>query len=386
MNQGIRSFFFALLRSAISGKLLSDQEKAAFLEEWLSAMRAMAKRHDVSHILGAGLRQNELLKQKDRETENAILQAVYRYEQLNYGFKMLCEAFEKAEIPFLPLKGAVLRQYYTQPWMRTSCDIDILIREEDLDRAVTLLTQSYQYIYRKKNAHDVSLFLNDLIHLELHYALINEGVAQSSREVLKDVWEAAKLKEGTRFWYQMPDEMFYLYHIAHMTKHFEQGGCGIRSFIDLWILDSIDGIDLAKRNALLEKGNLLKFAEAARRLCRVWFEEATHDAISQQMEHYILRGGIYGTTENRITVQQQKKGSKFKYALSKIFISYDVIKFHYPILQKHRWLTPFMQVRRWCKLIFCGHAKRTMRELKYSQNISADKADATREFLTSIGL
>ncbi len=75
-----------------------------------------------------------------------------------------------------------------------------------------------------------------------------------------------------------------------------------------------------------------------------------------------------------------------RYALSRIFIPYDVIKFHYPILQKHRWLIPFMEVRRWGKLIFCGHAKRALGELKYNQTISAEKAEFTRSFLESIGL
>ena len=65
---------------------------------------------------------------------------------------------------------------------------------------------------------------------------------------------------------------------------------------------------------------------------------------------------------------------------------YDVIKFHYPVLQKHRWLTPIMEVRRWFKLIFCGHAKRTVRELKYNSNISRAEAENAQAFLKNIGL
>ena len=104
------------------------------------------------------------------------------------------------------------------------------------------------------------------------------------------------------------------------------------------------------------------------------------------MEEYILRGGVYGNNTNRIMVQQQKKGGRIKYALSKIFIPYDVLKFHYPILQKHRWLTPFMEVRRWCKLIFCGHLKRTTKELKYNSSVSNDEATNVQKFLSDIGL
>lgn len=29
----------------------------------------------------------------------------------------------------------------------------------------------------------------------------------------------------------MKEEMFYFYHIAHLAKHFEVGGCGIRQII-----------------------------------------------------------------------------------------------------------------------------------------------------------
>lgn len=207
-----------------------------------------------------------------------------------------------------------------------------------------------------------------------------------SSEVLKSVWDIAIIQEPYKYWCKMPDEMFYFYHVAHMTKHFENGGCGIRPFIDLWILDNIEGINQSDRDELLKRGGLLNFVEVARRLSKVWFDNAEHDDITKQMEQYILRGGVYGTSENRITIQQQKKGGRLKYALSKIFIPYDIIKFHYQILQKHRWLTPFMEVRRWFKLVFCGHARRTMRELKYNNNISYSEAENTQSFLKNIGL
>jgi len=181
-------------------------------------------------------------------------------------------------------------------------------------------------------------------------------------------------------------EFFYVHHVLHMAKHFAHGGCGIRPLIDLWILDNLNNADLAARNELLKQGSLLKFAEAARHLSKVWFEKANKNTVSQCMEDYILQGGIYGSNENRVIFQQQKKGGKIKYALSKIFIPYDVIKYHYPILQKHRWLTPFMEVRRWFKLIFCGHTKRTLNELKYNSEISTDRAEITKALLSELGL
>ena len=219
-----------------------------------------------------------------------------------------------------------------------------------------------------------------------HFDLVEEGRAQNAIDVLHSVWDNVTLHENSNYWYEMSDSYFYFYHIAHMAKHFENGGCGIRPFIDLCLLDDLTNADIVKRNALLEIGNLLKFADVARNLSQVWFSCKEYDLLSHQMEDYILRGGVYGNYENRVAVQQQIKGGKIKYALSKIVIPYNTIKFLYPILQKHRWLTPFMQVRRWFKLIFCGHAKRSMRELSYNSNISRSQADEMKIFLDEIGL
>ena len=386
MEQKTTQALFALLRSAMSEMRLKEEEREAYSSDVIKTLLETSLKHDLIHLVVFGLKKNELIPKEKIEIENYIFKAFYRYEQLKYELDNLCAALKKAEIPFIPLKGSVLRKYYPEEWMRTSCDIDVLVHEEDCEKARAILTDEYGYVDHGKHSHDVSLFSPSNIHIELHYSLLEDGIANGASEVLKNVWSTAVLRDGYDFFYEMPDEMFYFYHIAHMVKHFEDGGCGIRSFIDLWILENIEDNNEEKRNALLEQGNLLRFADSARALSRVWFGCAEHDELTRQMENYILRGGVYGTNENRVPVQQQKQGGRFKYAISKIFLPYDLIKFHYPILQKHRWLTPFMEVRRWGRLIFCGHAKRTMKELKYNQSISNDEADETKNFLSSIGL
>ena len=386
MEQRTIKILFALLRSAICGTKLTEEERNNYSPALFQDLLKISSKHDIVHLLVFGLKQNELIPKEHNDIEKCILKAVYRYERIRYEYDNLCSALEKAQIPFLPLKGSVIRKYYPEAWMRTSCDIDILVHERDSEKAKSVLVDEYGYVYHGKGSHDISLFAPTNIHIELHYDLVEDGIANESSEVLKSVWDMSVIRDEYLFWYEMPDEYYYFYHIAHMAKHFENGGCGIRPFIDLLILDGIQKENKEKRDELLQQGNLLKFANAARKLSRIWFSNEQYDIISQQMEDYILLGGVYGSSENRITVQQQKKGGRFKYALSKIFIPYDVIKFQYPILQKHRWLTPFMEVRRWFKLVFCGHAKRTFNELKYNQTISSDKADATKKFLENIGL
>ncbi len=385
MTENITKLLFALLRSVVNGDKLSEQEKSLYTDEMLPKLIEISKKHDVAHLTAQGLVSNSLLK-NNNGANNEILKAVYRYEQINYEYENLCKALETAEIPFMPLKGSILRSYYPEPWMRTSCDIDVLVHPKDTEKAVEYLVDNLGYVESGKCSHDVSLFTQSEMHIELHYDLLEGGIANKSSEVLEKVWDTATLRNGYSYFYEMPDEMFYFYHIAHMAKHFENGGCGIRPFIDLWILDNIPNSEKCKRDLLLEQGELLKFSSAMRELGKVWFGNAEHSALTKQTESYILGGGVYGTAENRIAVQQQQRGGKLKYALSKIFIPYDNIKFHYPILQKHRWLTPVMEVRRWFKLVFCGHAKRSVRELKQNNNISNTEAENIRVFLNNIGL
>ena len=381
------TMLFALLRNVTGVEAIKEEIKNACIPEKLEEIYALAKKHDLAHLVGQAISNLGLSKSVAfTKCKCAAGQAVYRYEQLQYTFDKLCDALENAQIPFLPLKGSVIRKHYPEPWMRTSCDIDVLVREADLERAMAVLTEQYSYEYHEKGSHDVSLYAPGKIHVELHYDLVEDFIGFTIPDVLKNVWDTVTVKEPYAFWCEMPDELFYLYHVAHMAKHFKNGGCGIRPFMDLWILDKLQGADREKRDRLLKQGELLKFTNAARKLSWVWFANEEHDPISRQMEDYILRGGVYGNIQNRIVMQQQQKGGRLRYLLSKVFLSYDIIKFHYPILQKHRWLTPVMEVRRWFKLIFCGHLKRATREIQYNHQITREEAANAKEFLENIGL
>lgn len=378
---------FSILRSILNGDQVSDADKQLVTEDLLKDIVKLASKHDIAHLVALGIINNELVDEQTKsQLQQIVFRAVYRYEKQNYELKQVCEALEKAQIPFIPLKGSVIRKYYPEPWMRTSCDIDVLVHEKNLRTAVSYLVENLNYTEHEQNSHDISLFSPSGNHIELHYDLVENHIADSPSEILADVWNVVELKEGYSYHYEMPDDMFYFYHVAHMAKHFENGGCGIRPFIDLWILDNmqINGHD--KRDNLLRKGKLLQFANSSRKLSQVWVEGYPIDKISEKMQNYIIRGGVYGTSENRITVQQLKKGGKLRYALSRIIIPYEDIKYYYPILQKHKWLTPVMQIRRWFNLAFFGGVKRSVRELSCNSNIPKFQVDEMKVFLVEIGL
>ncbi len=386
MEQNLMKLFFALLRAAIADGNLSEDERALYNDELFHKLMNAAKAHDILNIIAVGLKKSNLSPQNTALLEKEIMKAVYRYRQLKYDYDKLCDALEKAEIPFIPLKGSVIRDSYPQPWMRTSCDIDVLISSQNLDSAVAYLVSNLNYVTTGHSSHDVSLHTPQNIHIELHYDLVEEGRANKANEILATVWDNVSLCEGCNYHYKMTDEFFYFYHIAHMAKHFEVGGCGIRPFMDLLILDSAEETDCDARNELLKKGELLQFANAARKLSRVWFAAEETDSLSEKMQDYIIKGGVFGSPSNRVALQQGKKGGKIKYIFSRIFIPYSRLKGYYPVLEKHKWLTPFMQIRRWFMLLKPDVIARTKQEIKTNTDLDKSTATEMNKFLDELGL
>ncbi len=386
MAQRTIQILFTLLRSAISGERLTDKERSDYRQEMLPELLKISSKHDLSHLLAWALKQNDLLPEESAPAEKCILKAVYRYEKLRYEYDCICDALEKAEIPFLPLKGSVIRKYYPEPWMRTSCDIDILVHREDLDRAISYLSTNLSYVFNEGGTHDVSLYSPSGIHVELHFDLVEEGQAKAAIDVLHSVWDNASLCENSVYRYEMSDAYFYFYHIAHMAKHFEVGGCGVRPFIDLWILNGVKDFDAKGSEALLTQAGLLKFAIAAQTLSEVWFDGRTPNDVSDQMQNYLLHGGVYGSADNRVALHQAEKGGRFGYFMSRVFIPYDKLRRYYPVLEKHRWLMPVMQVRRWFMLFRPDVAKRTKSELATNKSIDQSKADEMNALLKDLGL
>ena len=348
----------------------------------------LAEHHDLSHIVGNALIKSDSLSHDTdlyKKLQKKIMLAHYRFEKLNYDFQQVTNLLEKEQIKFIPLKGSVLRDLYPEKWLRTSCDVDILVEKHNLEKVTECLIKS-GLKKGEESPHDITFWTPSGSNIEIHYSLIEDEKVNNIDFVLKQVWERTTPHRGYFYWYDMSDEMFYFYHIAHMAKHLLFGGCGIKSFIDLWLLDNMEGADLTKRNELLKQGNLLKFTHTAQKLSGVWLENSETDSTTKQLEEYILRGGVYGTDKNRISIQQQKNGGRIKYIISKLFLPYDQLKFQYPILKKYRWLTPVIEIVRWVGLIFGGKAKQNMKELKSAQSVSVKENNNPEDFLKNIGL
>ena len=376
---------FALLRAGLTGEPVSAEVQAACTEEILEKVYNYARQHGVVPIVGQALSKMQV---QDCEVvddfKKATFMAVYRYGQIKFEYERICKVLEEDQIPFIPLKGAVIRNHYPEPWLRTSGDVDILVKEEDLDRAVDLLVSKLQYHSHGRAEHDVSLTGANCFLLELHFTLLQ--TPGKAKNILDKVWDDAKPIAPRHCQHVLSNEMFCFYHLAHMAKHVQIGGSGIRSFVDLWIMGQKIQFDTEKLKALLEKGDRLAFARAAGKLVDYWFNGEKPDQWTKYLETYILSGKMFGSNENRVLIKQKVYGGGIRYILGRIFLPYEQLKESFPILKKYKWLTPIYHVVRWIRLISMGRFLRSAHELSVGSKITDETRDNTYSLIEHLGL
>ena len=174
-------------------------------------------------------------------------------------------------------------------------------------------------------------------------------------------------------------ELFWFFHIAHMAKHFTGRGCGIRFFVDTWLLCEKLSFDEEKKKELLEKSGLLAFGEQVERLSQVWFGDRKTDDLLMELEDYVLDGGVFGSRSNSAKLQRSKSGNVVKYLFLRIFKPYDIMVIKYPVLKKCPVLLPVFWVIRWLEHLLNGKKmRRNMEELAWTRTMDKDGIAATK--------
>ena len=378
----------SLVKNRLFGNAIDEDSLRKYFEsDGLSKLYSLSKFHDLSHFVGSFIDQLSLTGDAEiiGKLRKKHFAAIYRYRGIEYELRNVKALFSEEKIAHMPLKGSVIRTLYPEPWMRTSCDIDILVHEDELEGAVSLLVERLGYKEKTRCFHDVSLYSPGGVHVELHFTLIEDFSYPKINELLTDVWSDAT-RDGDSFTYKMSNEKLYFYHIAHMMKHLFEAGCGVRFFIDLFLLDTKLEFDRNKTDAMLEYAELLTYAEKSSKMARIWFASDERDEFYDTYERHIVKGGIYGTDESKVIIQRERKGGKFGYAMRRIFLPYNTLKEIFPILKKHKWLTPVYEVVRWFRLIFGGKLRSSVNELSKNASVSNEETRSAAKMLVGLGL
>ncbi len=348
--------------------------------ETISSLYTLASNHDIAHLIALALENHRLLPNNEigDEFKKQKLLAIFRREQINFEEERICTLLEEEKIDYIPLKGAIIKNFYPEQWMRTSCDIDILIHPQDSERAIKELNQKYGYIHTGSNNRDHSLSAKSGVTLELHYHLISND--ERLNPLLLKAWEYA-IPENGGCKHKFTNEYFLFHTIAHAQYHFMEGGCGARCLIDLWLLNKGFDFDKEKLFDLLNQCGSVGFYNGLVSLTRVWFEGEHHSELTLMLEDYILNGGVFGSRFNQGSSGEHKGGNLFKYIFSRIFFSREKLERIYPNLKKHSILLPYYQIKRWFNLFKKENRKGVISELK-----GRSQRETTAKMMEELGI
>lgn len=359
----IEKALIALIRNAVFDRedvveISSDADICKIAE--------LAEEHDVLNIVSKALLEGNLVEDADLMQQLMVEQygGVLRYQQQKFAIERMCSAFDEAQICYVLLKGAVIRELYPEPDMRTSSDIDILVKYEDMDKASECLIDLGCREFAH-TGHDVSYMTEDDVHIELHHSLVSDRFVFA--KPLTKAWEHTT--NTGKFRYDFDNEFFVYYHYAHMAKHLVNGGFGIRFVLDLWLMMQKMSVNETRLRCLLEEGKISKMAETVFSLAKVWFDGAEHTEATMALEKYIFESGLYGVLENNVAVNQRVHGGRFGNLFNRIFISADLLKVQYPILGKYPALYPLCLIRRFWRVLR-RNRKKALTELSINKNTS----------------
>lgn len=367
---------FPVLRAGLS---LPADDFPALADEDFRELAAAGKKQSLLPLIREGLLRHGVTGEGYDRIDRLCLSDLYQFAQRNLALNAVCGCLEAGAIPYVPLKGSVIRDYYPEPWMRTSSDLDILIRESDLDRACALLEEKTDFRKEGRDYHDV-LLKSETVLLELHFSLLE--TMESLDAVLRRVWDYCAPVEGT-VRYAMSAEFQIFHTIAHMTYHLTHGGLGIRPYLDLWLLRHHTAYDEDEVRALCKTAGILTYYDTAVRLSEVWLAGAEHTPVTRALEQIALDSRVFGSSQSVAAMGVRERG-RFRFLLHRAFPPVSTLAEQYPVLKEKRYLAPLYYVRRFGK----GFRKKKQMTAELNAIMTTDPGDirSVDDLLLQLGL
>ncbi len=341
--------YASLAISVISSVFCNKKITDFGTDNWEDFIKFCAE-HKILNIVAFGLCNSDvkLPENINRIFNENILRSMMIEAQRSTEIELLCDDFEMNEIPHIVLKGFVIKNLYPQPYLRSMGDVDILVGNE-LQKATEIML-NHGYSFDSEEFLHGSFSKGKGLHVELHKSLIDESL-DKYYGYFGTGFERAHLIENKKFSYEFSKEDYYIFLIAHMAKHYQICGTGIRSVCDVFVYNSTykNELDYDYIASELDKTGLKNFEKKMRDMSFSWFcgsFNGEFDAVGE----YIISSGVYGKSANHelnsFLLNDEKKQSKFKYIFTTIFPEKSYMQARYSALKKFPFLLPFYWIKR----------------------------------------
>ncbi|MCH5191169.1 MAG: nucleotidyltransferase family protein [Oscillospiraceae bacterium] len=292
----------------------------------------------------------------------------------------LREIFTAENIDFMLLKGSHLKALYPVSEMRFMVDMDILVREKDLERARDIVL-SRGYHLKMNNSKDIVLIKEPFLTVEVHKSLFTEEYFMHG--YFANVWERAEQTDTNE--YKMSANDLYVYTLAHLTEHYTSAGSCFRPMMDLYLMEKrIPSLNFEYITEQFRTIGIEKFAQNIRQLCKCMFEGAPKDKTMEIMENYIVLGPPVKNADVASKAATSQK-SKAKRIFETAFPNFKHMALKYPLLKKAPFLLPAYWVIRLFSYLFSSD-KSVVRHRKGLISSNKNDADIMQSIFKESGL
>ena len=290
------------------------------------------------------------------------------------------DAFAKENIEFMFLKGTHLKSLYPIPEMRFMVDMDILIKEYDMEKGGKIILNR-GFTQEMNNGKDIVLVKKPFLTIELHKMLFVEDYFM--HDYFTSVWD--RVEKTSEIEYKMPINDLYVYTLAHLAEHYLEAGSCFRPLMDLYLMGkSYRELDFDYINKQFEIIGIEKFAEKIRQLYKCAFDGAEYNDDLVLMENYIVFGApVKNANEvSRIARTHKSKTQRF---LETAFPNLKHMRLRYPILEKMPILLPIFWVVRFFDFVFLKKGSIEQKHESIS-NVDSKSEDIMKEIFEKSGL
>ena len=351
------NFIYGLYTCRLLSSVLNGTEPVAVPEGMtLGGLYAYQKEQDVSNMAYIALKKLGFSADELKPFCEDYKLNMLREARFELGGQQAFDALEKARVPFLPLKGAILKYYYPNPALRTFTDIDIYVGKE-LDRAERVL---FDLGYEKKTdmeTNDVSYTKKPSLHIELHRDLFPDDY--DFEGYFDEPFVRTELKDGCEYHHLYKTDDFFIHVLCHLYKHFTFGGCGLRQYLDIYVMTRKLELSMEYIRSELESFGMEGFLDTTLRLNRFFFDGEKPDDELIEIAEFVLNNTTFGNRKNRMALDFSKENGekktlwgKVKFFADRWQLKYSQMKTQYRFLGYLPFLLPFCWIHKAFRAIF----------------------------------
>lgn len=292
------------------------------------------------------------------------LQKFGMYAQKAELLRQLTGAYSENGIDCILLKGAVVRDYYPVPELRTFSDADLVIRAGDREKSDRVM-QALGYL-PEVTWEPTYTYRRDWEYYEIHANVLEMKLPDEVNYsgCFRRIWDHTVPSQAVPLPHilELDPVIHFLYLLTHIAKHVQGSGAGIRMYLDLafFLRRFGSSLDWSRLLPELEQLSLTKFANTVLTAVEQWFgvesrlplEPVDHTVMADFLQ-FTLAGGIYGyigRDKSLIALKQQDPGrsgvSRWKTLLHRMFPPLGSLENRYPYLLRHPWLLPVAWIHR----------------------------------------